>query len=250
VYADRHEAWDNIAHRAIDRFTAQAVSEDIDTDLELLATNYLDFVYLDDSPDAPLEPVIEAIGREITRGRVRAFGVRNWTVERIHAAHAHISREALPGIAAIVTTELALAAATGPLWPEYVRFDEELRQTVCALGLAVFAHAADLNLGQCIYGGEDAAARMRPHWLRRWDHPENPALVQRVQRFADARGLTPRGVNVAWLLNQPFPVVAMVSLPDLLTTRRAEYERASQVLLEAADLDFLSGGGFEHKCHE
>ncbi len=166
-----HDGWDESAHRAIDRFTPQAVSDDVDTDLELLGTEYLDLVYLDDSPETPLEPVIEAIGREITRGRVRAFGVRNWTADRI---------KAVPGVAAIVTTELALASSTEPLWPEYVPFDVGIRRVVCDLGLAVFAHADDFNFGQCLYEDGDATAGMR----RRWEHTENPGLVQRVRRFA------------------------------------------------------------------
>src|SRR4051812_24518067 len=54
-----HAGWDQPAGCGIDRFTAVAVSEDIDADLELLGTEYLDFVYLDDNPQAPFEPVVE-----------------------------------------------------------------------------------------------------------------------------------------------------------------------------------------------
>ena len=237
-----HAGWDSIGQCAIDRFNAKAVKEDIDTELQLLGTEYLDLAYLDDNPQAPLESVLEAIGHEITRGRLRAFGVRNWAVERINAARGHISREALPGVSVIVTTELSLAAATAPLWPEYVPFDRELRRMVKALGLAVFAHAADVNLGQCLYGDGDATTRFRPQWLHRWDHPANQALVPRVQRFATAHEITPREVNVAWLLNQPFPSVAVAPLPSMRGTLGTEYERASQFVLEEAELASLSGG--------
>jgi len=43
-----HDGWDEAGQRAIDRFTPVCVSEDVATDLELLATGYLDLVYLDD----------------------------------------------------------------------------------------------------------------------------------------------------------------------------------------------------------
>src|SRR5580704_17386064 len=43
-----HAGWDSICKRAIDRFTPEAVCQDIDTDLELLAVKHLDLVYLDD----------------------------------------------------------------------------------------------------------------------------------------------------------------------------------------------------------
>jgi aryl-alcohol dehydrogenase-like predicted oxidoreductase len=78
--------------------------------------------------------------------------------------------------------------------------------------------------------------------VQQWDHPDNKALAQRVQHFAAARGLTTREVNVAWLLNQPFPVAAVVSIPSPLITRRTEYERASQLLLDDDCLHVLNGG--------
>lgn len=114
------------------------------------------------------------------------------------------------------------------------------------LGLAVFAHAADINLGQCLYGDGDATARFRPHWTQRWDQPANHTLVPRVRDFANGRGITPRTVNVAWLLNQPFPCAAVVPLPSLLTTLRADYENGSQLILKQADLDFLNGKPLSH----
>jgi aryl-alcohol dehydrogenase-like predicted oxidoreductase len=230
-----HAGWDEDAGHAIDRFTAAAVSEDIDADLELLGTEYLDFVYLDDSPQASFEPVIEAIGRQIERRRVRAFGLRNWNARRVMAAHAYLFSTSLPQIAAILTTELALATASAPIWPEYVPFDREFRQAVETLHLPVFAHAADINLGQCLYGDADATASLRRHWVERWDVPANLQLVQRVQRFAATHGLTPREVNLAWLLNQPFPCIAVLPLPYLLMDRRSEYDHASQFLLNEDD---------------
>lgn len=217
----------------VNHFTPDAVREDIATDLSLLGRNYLDFVYLDDHPRVPFEPIIDAIAREIAGGQLRAFGVRNWTAERITDACVHASRIGA-GISAVVTTELALASATRPLWPEYAPFDAALARVVLDRGLAVFAHAEDVNLGQCLYEDADAAALSRSPWTQRWQHPDNPSLIASVREFAAARNLTPREVNLAWVLNQPFPVVALVGLPALLA-RSAEYERASQLLLDDAD---------------
>ena len=226
-----HTGGDEAAGLVIDRFTPVAVSEDIETDLDLLGTEFLDFVYLDDSPPAPFEPIIEAIAKEIERGRVCAFGVRNWNAERLTAAQAYLSSASLPKIAAIVTTELALAVASAPLWPEYVPFDSELRTTAESQELTVFAHAADINLGHFLYESADAVTALRRRWIERWHHASNAPLIQRVKRFAYARGLTTREVNVAWLLNQNFPCIAIAPLPDIRTEHGVEYERASQLVL-------------------
>jgi 1-deoxyxylulose-5-phosphate synthase len=231
-----HGAWDETTKQPIARFSPEAVQQDIDTDLQLLGVDYLDLVYLDDHPGLPFEPVIEAIQHEIVSRRVRALGVRNWTADRIRAVHRYATEVAGGGIATLVTTELSLFASTRPLWPEFVPFDATLRQVVGELGLAVLAHATDWTLGQCLFGDEEAMARLRPEWVQRWQHPANADRAQRVQEVARARGLTPRAIQIAWLLNQSFPVIAIVGLPSLLTATGAEYERGSQLRLETADL--------------
>ena len=238
-----HAGWDSIEQRAIDRFHPCALAEDIGLDLELLAAKYLDLVYLDDNPQAPFEPVIESLAREIRRGRIRGYGFRNWTAERIRSAHAHMAREGLPGPAALVTTELALAAATAPLWPEYIPFDCSLRETVGALGLAVFAHASDINTGQCLWGDGDATSRFRQQWVERWANPANEKLVTRVRGFATSRAVTPRVVNITWLLSQPFSCVAIVPLSSFAAAHGPDYERASTLAIQEADLAWLAESG-------
>jgi hypothetical protein len=50
-------------------------------------------------------------------------------------------------------------------------------------------------------------------------------------------------VNLAWILNQSFPSIAVVPLPYLLAARRSEYEHASEIVLGGAAREWLSGAG-------
>lgn len=235
-----HDGWDEVAQRPLCRFTPQAITEDVATDLELLQTNYLDFIYLDDHAEQPFEPVLEAIWRLIEKGHLLAWGFRNWSADRMEAANAYALHLGALGAAAVVTTELSLAVANTPLWPEYRRFDQRLKRVVDQLGLAVFAHASDLTLGQCLFGDEVASARLRPQWVHRWDKTTNALLVQEVQSFASERGLTPREVSTAWVLNQKFPTVGIVDLSALLNEQCEQYERASQLHLSESELNRLT----------
>ena len=234
-----HDEWDDKTQQPINRFTPEAVQQDIADDLGLIGTDFLDLVYFDDRHEAPFEPVIEVIGSEIASKRVRSFGVRNFTAERLQAVHAFAEKTIGRGIAAVITTELSLFASTHPLWPEYVPFDTVLRQAIADLGLGVLAHAGDLTLGQSVFGGEDALARLRPEWIERWQLPENSERAARIREVAAAHGSGTRAAQMAWLLNQPFPVSAILSLSTLQTEIGLQYERGAQITLTDAEQLYL-----------
>ncbi|MFO1496932.1 MAG: aldo/keto reductase [Verrucomicrobiota bacterium] len=227
-----HEGWDPIARRAVNRCTPEAIAEDISTDLALLGTDYLDLVYIANPPGPALPAVLEAVVGEIDYGRIRAFGVRNWPAEDIRAAQAHAESLGAAGIRAIVTTELALPSARSPLWPQDIPF-RLLEEVVRDLGLAVFAHADDFNIGEYLF--EESTAAVHPRWKQRWEQPANRLLAERVRQLSVRNGHAPQVINLAWLTNRPFPVVALLSLPDLLSARGATVESASCLVLSEAD---------------
>jgi len=234
-----HEGWDEAAQQSICRFTADAVHADIDEDLRLIGTVFLDLVYLDDRPDLPFDPVLGALFDEVETGRIRSIGVRNWTPDRIRDSHQYLSDRGGSNIRALITTELALPIASEPLWPGYVPFDEPLRRVVDDLDLTVFAHAGDLTSGQCLFGGENATARMRPHWVDRWDTVRNAKLVERVREMATKYRCSERVIGIAWLLNRPMRVIAIVGLTDLLGPNWSDLERAAQLELSRSDLHLI-----------
>jgi aryl-alcohol dehydrogenase-like predicted oxidoreductase len=235
-----HEGWDEEAKQPIDRFTPAAVREDISTDLELIETDYIDLVYVDDRPGASFEPMIDALGREVRSGRVRAFGVRNWAPERIRAADRYARSSSGCGLGAVITTELALPVSTAPLWPGYIPFGPSLTDVVVDLGLVVLAHAGDMCIGQCLFGEEDSATRWRPEWVARWNVGANEKVVHGIKTIAACRGVTARSVSLAWMLSCDFPVAAIISVPDLVGPHWHEYHGGAQLMLDAVELAQLN----------
>jgi aryl-alcohol dehydrogenase-like predicted oxidoreductase len=211
-----HDDWDDATATPIIRFTEQAVAEDVTKNLELLAIDHIDLVCLGDQPTLPLEPIIDALARQIEGGRIGQYGLCSWSASRIRHAIAYARQRDVPTPAAALTTELALPRATGPLWPEYPPFDQELENVVCDNSLAGLAHVEDFNLGQCLFDEDGVRRPWRPNWIARWNHPSNAALVARTQAFASSRGLTPREVNLSYILSLPFSVLGIISLPALL----------------------------------
>jgi aryl-alcohol dehydrogenase-like predicted oxidoreductase len=232
-----HEGWNESAQQPIDRMTPESLAEDVATDLELTGLDHLDLVYAANPPPASPERFLEAVAGEISRGRIGAFGVRNWTTEQIRFIHARLISLGTPGISAVVTTELALPAANNPLWPGDIPF-AQIEPAVREPGIATFAHADAFNQGRHLFEPTDEA--VHPRWIKRWNSPANLALAQRVREFASARNLSPAAVSLAWLLNRPFPVIALLGLSELMSTDRGVIEQASQFQLEPMEASMLA----------
>jgi aryl-alcohol dehydrogenase-like predicted oxidoreductase len=242
-----HDDWDSVGNRPIDRFTPAALSEDIARDLDLIGIDRLDLITLADNPLSPVDPVIDAVAKEIKSGRIGAYALSSWHANRILASINHASSAGIPAPAAIFTTELSLFHATTPLWPEYPPFSAAIERIVIENRLAVFAHVDDLNLGFCLLAGEFAPPAARSHWIARWQHPENPVLLQRLQSFAAQNNLTPREVILAWILHRPFPVFGVLSLPSLLTDQSKQYERACEINFQNDEFNSLRSPHTQHR---
>jgi aryl-alcohol dehydrogenase-like predicted oxidoreductase len=230
-----HDGWDATAEETTDRFTPEALREDIAADLALIETGYLDLVYAASVTDSGLASFIDAMAVEIRQGRVRAYGVRNWTDRQLREAANYARRTGVPGPSAVVMTELALPVASQPLWPEDIPF-AQLENAVHDLGLAVFAHADAFNQGLGLFDDGPIPAR----WTRRWDRQTNASLVHRLAAKAAETGTMPQQLVLAWLLNRPFPSLGIISLPELLSGLEI-FESGSIMLIDSATLARLTG---------
>ena len=66
------------------RLTKYDIGTDLLNTLAKLQSDYVDMYMLhQDDPDAKVGPLVEAFYEHITEGRMRAWGVSNWTYERI-----------------------------------------------------------------------------------------------------------------------------------------------------------------------
>ena len=170
-----HDEWNAGEQKPVDRFHAAAVTEDIDCELELLGITRLDMVYLSDNPGSDYRPVIETLLAEQRRGRIGTFGYFNWAPERITQANEFARKNGARRTTALVTTELALAKPTRPLWPGYVPFDAAMKQLVQSEGMTVLAWLGDINQGMCLFEPSESTA----HWRTGMDRTMEKARERR-----------------------------------------------------------------------
>ena len=201
----------------------------IDASLRRLGVDHVDLYYQHRvDPQVPIEETVGAMAEQVAAGKVRFLGLSEASTETIRRAHAVHPISALQ-------TEYSL-------WTRDI--EAEILPTLRELGIGLVPYSP---LGRGFLTGairsldaldEDDFRRHNPRFqgenLRR-----NIAIVEAVDRVAEAHGATPAQVALAWLLAQGDD---LAPIPG--TKRRTYLEQnlgALELTLTDADLADLAG---------
>jgi aryl-alcohol dehydrogenase-like predicted oxidoreductase len=196
-----------------------------DASLARLGFDHIDLYYQHRvDPNVPIEDTWGAMSELVTSGKVRFLGISEALPETIRRAHAVHPMTA-------VQTEWSL-------WSRQVE-DDGVLATVRELGIGFVAYSP---LGRGFLSGQvrsiddlatDDFRRRSPRFLGE-NFIKNLELVDRVKEIAEAKGVTPSQLALAWVLAQGPDVVAIPGLKR--RTHLAENVAAVAISLTPADL--------------
>ena len=219
------------------RMTPFDIAADLHDSLARLKTDYIDLYLLHrDDPDLPFEPIIDALNEHLRAGRIDAFGASNWSHERIQAANAYAHANGLEPFVAS-SPQFSLADSHAEPWPLCLSISgsagtaarEWYEQT--QMPLLIWS-----PLASGFFSGRFRRDNLDQFGEREWDDVvlrtyANEANFQRLDRasiLAAEKGLSPAQVALAYVMNHPMNVFAVVG------PHSAEKFRAN---IEASDLE-------------
>lgn len=217
------------------RVTVRHVTADLHASLRRLGTERVELYLLHrDDAAADLPALVESLTGHQRAGEIGAWGVSNWTHDRIEAIDAIARAAGVSGVAAS-SPHLSLAEWRSVPWRGSVSiagaagrqgraFHEKRRIPVFAwspLGHGFFS-ARSKGAGDPVYGS-----------------PENLARKQRAEELGKQYGATAAQIALAYVLRQPFPVHAVVSCSVDNMKRNLE---ARRLLLTADEVRWLESG--------
>ncbi len=227
-------------YRKIDHWlTPERIEADVDDSLGRLGLDTIDLYWLHrDETSFPVSVIVDALNREIRRGRIRWLGASNWRPLRIAEANAYATAHGLQGFVAS-QPEWSLAKKNTPnidakadttngnvmLFLE-AQEQEWHRQT----RLPVVPYTASAG-GYFASGGTSAASA--------FDNPVSRKRLARAQAVAGEVGATAGQVALAWLMRQDFPVFPIIGPRNPGHLR--EDIGAMQCCLSADQTAFLTG---------
>ncbi|MBZ9763158.1 aldo/keto reductase [Mesorhizobium sp. CA8] len=204
------------------------IREVVDASLSRLATDRIDLLYQHRvDPAVPMEDVAGAVGELVAEGKVRFFGLSEAGIANIRRAHAVHPVSALQ-------SEYSLWERN--LEPEIIPALKEL-----GIGLVPFA-----PLGRGFLAGDVKRAEDYPEGDFRRGDPRyqgenfdlNVAAAATVRDIADAKGVKPGQIAIAWLLAKgPDFGIDIVPIPG--TKRRTYLEEnvaAADITLDATEM--------------
>lgn len=232
-----------IASMERSRLSADDLREDLLGSLERLGVDRIGLYWLHrDDETIPVGEIVDVVCGFQAEGLIGAYGVSNWSRERMKAARDWAEREGKAGLAAS-QMGWSLAEVSGPVaYAGMLYVGEAERRYHGETGLPLFAYSSQARgffgpKGLAGLAGDEVAAKS----LRGYLSEANRGRLERSVRLAEEKGCTPNQVALAYLLGQPWPVVAIAGCGSVAQVE--DSCGAAEVVLPASERDWLQNGG-------
>ena len=224
------------------------IKRELTESLESLETDYIDLYLLHrDNPLLPVANIIDTLNEALNRRHIHAFGASNWGYDRIDAANEYAYKHDLKGFSAI-SNNISLAVPVEAFYPGLVSTDTsgEIWHQKTGIPLVSWSPMArgfftgryTLNMCENLDRIEDGFTK---RMIEIYGTPDNFNRLRRAQELGEKKGgYTATEVALAWVLNRPYPVAAMVG-PHTVEHLKSCVS-ASLLRLSESEMEYLRHG--------
>ena len=200
------------------RVTPFDITSDLYDSLARLKVETIDLYLLHrDDPTVPVGPIVKVLNEHKRAGRIGAFGGSDWTHERIQEANAYAQAQGLTPFVAS-SPQFSLAEQVKEPWSDCVSISgpsgEVARAWYQETQMALFTWsslAGGFFSGRFTHHNLDSfEADLDVRCVNSYCYEDNFRRFERVAALAEARGLTVPQTALAYVMNQPLNVHALV----------------------------------------
>ncbi|MBR3332866.1 MAG: aldo/keto reductase [Clostridia bacterium] len=202
------------------KINRQVITEQLEMSLKTLQTDCIDIYLLHrDDPDTPVGEYIETLNEAKRAGKIRIFGVSNWTTDRIREANRCAEAERLEGFN-VSSPNFGLARQMKDLWgggcvsisgPEH----QADRNWYSETGMPVVAYS---SLGRGFFSGkfrsddpEGARSVLDSYAQKGYLYPENMIRLRKAEQLAKQYGETVAEIAMRYVFSNRMNMFAVVS---------------------------------------
>ena len=228
------------------RMTPFDITSDLYDSLARLNTDYIDLYLLHrDDPDMPFEPIVDALNEHQRAGRIHAFGMSNWSHQRIESANAYARANRLQPFVAS-SPQFSLAESLDEPWPLCISISGSAgvaaREWYARTQMPLLIWSP---LASGFFSGRFRRDNLHQFGEREWDEVAvrtyaNELNFQRLDRagiLATEKGLSTAQIALAYVMNQSMNIFVVVGSHSA-EKFKANIE-AGEVQLTAREMDWL-----------
>lgn len=204
--------------------------------LQRLGVDWIDILLLHrDSPLTPIETIVPALHRAVKQGRIRAYGMSNWTLARFCEAHAFAIQNGLvpPQLASL---NYSLAIQSRPMWPGSRQADEEDLQWLRLHNIPLLAWSSQARG----WLAEPQPMTMNGDVTEVYDNAVNRERRERARQLARQKQATTLQVALAFVLASP---LMAATIGPANAAELSESLGALNLDLSAAECAYLLSAG-------
>ncbi len=210
----------------LSRVSPPEIQKDLSDSLEALQTDHIDLYFLHrDDPSVPAGELIDCLEGARRDGRIRFYGVSNWTLPRIRETARYAAEHGCTGlICNQLMWSLARIRREAISDSSLVLMDPSLYAYHSASGMAAMAFTSIANgYFTHLYRGDPLA----PSVAAKYDTPENRALLSRLVPLSKQTGRSLLELSLLYFRAHPFPCVPIAACSSPEQVR--ELARASAI---------------------
>lgn len=208
------------AHHNSDRrrVTPFDITADLHDSLARFQIDHIDvYVLHRDDPSVPVGPIVEILNQHIKSGKIGIIGGSNWSHERIQEANAYASEHGLQPFS-VSSPNFSLAQQAEPPWAECITISGPENAGVRAWyeesQMPLFTWSSIANgffSGRLTRANfEEVKDQFDESTIRSYCTSDNFDRLDRAEQLAEEKGLSVPQIALAYVLNQPLNIHALV----------------------------------------
>ncbi len=216
------------------------IAKQLATSLERMQTDYVDIYFMHrDNPDIPVGEFVDAMDAEVQAGRIRGpIGGSNWTRERMDQAIEYAERTGKTR-PSVLSNNFSLAEMIDPVWPGCIASsDTSWKQWLKDRKVINFAWSSQARGFFTDRSGPDKIEDRE--LVRAWYSDLNFQRKARAEELGRRLNKDPIQIALAYVLNQPWPVVPLIGPASLAELRHSLI--AASIALSPDEVQWLEIG--------
>lgn len=198
--------------------TPEGLTTQLIESLDRLQTDHLDiYIMHRDNLDVPVGEFVDVLNQHFKAGRMKIFGGSNWSLARIEEANTYAEVNGLQGFS-LVSNNFSLARMVDPVWDGCIMAsDADSRAWLTKHQMPLLPWSSQARGFFTDRSGPNKTSD--EELVRCWYSDDNFQRKERAVALAEAKGVLPINIALAYVLCQPFPVFGLFGPRTLEETR-------------------------------